>query len=144
MSWFSDKRFITLILCSSFLLFALMATSPWTKDTTPTPTTPRTDSPTRATSAEYNQTATATTTVQRPYPNNGVYLLMDSNSVVRYVGRGDVHDRIKSQYDLRSYQRWLNTSEVAKCGNFMVKPHPIRTLSPLTLAGCFLVVAVNY
>ena len=27
MSWFSDKRFITLFLCSSFLLFALKATT---------------------------------------------------------------------------------------------------------------------
>ena len=41
MSWYSGRRFITtLVLCGSFLLFALVAATHWTADTTtPTPTT---------------------------------------------------------------------------------------------------------
>ncbi len=83
---FSDKRLVTtLVLCGSFALFALKATT-CSDGTTPTPTT----------SVEYNQPAAAPIAAQRPYTSNGIYILMDSNNVVRYVGRGDVHSRINA------------------------------------------------
>ena len=97
MSWFSDKRSITLFLCGSFLLFALVATSPWTDDADTAADFQTTPAANQLKGA--GQDVQTAAPVERPYTAQGVYVLLDTNRVVRYVGRGNAYERVSDHAD---------------------------------------------